>query len=118
MRIVAGLVTSLVVLSSTSLGLTKPAPPSLVTDVDTVPLHAVTRPKTLPAPAVDAHRSGGPHKPLLMPNGDAVRLFKELMRSGRIHPRPHGRIAIDTPPPPGIPGPLPGTVVGQFEGPG
>ncbi|HMC68257.1 MAG TPA: hypothetical protein VKJ07_03805, partial [Mycobacteriales bacterium] len=81
-----------------------------------MPLHAVTRPKTLPAPAVAAHRSGGPHRPLLMPNGDAVRLLKELMRSGRIHLRAHGHIAIDTTPPPGGPGPLPGTVVGQFEG--
>jgi subtilase family serine protease len=114
MRILTGLVTSLLVL-----GLTTPGPAAPVfttTDVQTVPLHAVTGVRTLPPPAVDVPRGHGPRKPLLFPGGDAIRRWKDLLQRGRLRPRGHGRIAIDTAPPGGGPAPLVGTVTGQFEG--
>ncbi|HET7340238.1 MAG TPA: hypothetical protein VFL90_02160, partial [Methylomirabilota bacterium] len=119
MQVLRALLTSVVVLAAATPGYSAPASPAAttITDVTTVPLHAITSVHTLPPPAAEAWRDRGPRKPLLLPSGsEAVRRWKENLRHGHPAPRGQGHVAIDTAPAPAGSTPLVGTVVGQFEG--
>ncbi len=115
MRVLTGALTAVLVLSTTTPGLTGPVSPPAAGSVETVPLHAITNVRTLPPPALSAPRGRGPVKPFLMRDGDAVRRWKEQLRRGHPGPRGHAGLTTDTAPAGGL-APLVGTVTGQFEG--